>query len=316
MSGGDRMAVLGLDFAGGIPSSVAITAAGYQFVLRYLTDGGAELPGKLLTRTEYLDRQAHGIAVAVNFETTADRMLSGYEGGVRDAQTATGAINLIGYPTDRPVFFSADYDFTPAEQPSVDAYLTGAASVIGKERVGLYADFYLVDRCLANGTACWFWQASAWSGGQIHPSAHILQHIQTDIIDGVWCDINEALRLPDFGQHPPFVPHQEELVPWRLSATTPPLLAKTGTPPDKTWSAVEDTIAIPGALGTARVVFGNGGAWIQEAWFGPAGTHIVAPTVGLAVGQFVILTWPLPAGAQTLVLRYSAPSGGSVAFLS
>lgn len=309
------MAVLGLDFAGGIPSSAAIKAAGYRFVLRYLTDGGTELPGKLLTRTEYLDRQAHGIAVAVNFETTADRMLSGFEGGARDAQTATEAINLIGYPTDRPVFFSADYDFTPAEQPLVNAYLTGAASVIGKERVGLYADYYLVDRCLASGTACWFWQASAWSGGQIHPSAHILQHIQSDIIDDVWCDVNEALRLPDFGQYPQLVPHQEDLVPWRLKETTPPLLAKTGTAPDKTWSAVEDTIAIPGVVSRARVLFGNGGACVQEAWWKGPNVHVVEPAVPLTVAQFATLTWGVPAGAEGLIIRYSAPSGGSVAFL-
>lgn len=194
--------LLGLDYAGGVPHPTAITSAGYGFVCRYLTPGGAGLPGKLLTLGEFTALQAAGIAVVVNFETASDRMKAGYAAGVADAQTAHATTSALGVPADRPIYFSADWDASVAEQVTIDAYLTGAASVIGAPRVGVYGSFYVVKRCLDNGTAHWAWQAAAWSGGQIEPRAHIYQHIGTAVVGGVECDINEARIQPDFGQHP------------------------------------------------------------------------------------------------------------------
>jgi len=197
------MALYGIDFAGGVPSAAAIKDAGFGFVCRYLTPGGPGLPGKLLTKNEYQALTAAGIAVIVNWETTADRMLGGYNAGVMDAHSAQNQLDQIGYPAaERPVYFSADWDASEAQQGVIDDYLRGAASVIGVERVGIYGGFYPVKRALANGTATWAWQAGAWSGGQIHPQAHIYQHIKTVTVDGVDCDVNEAMIRPDFGQHP------------------------------------------------------------------------------------------------------------------
>lgn len=192
---------LGLDYAGGVPQPTAIVNAGYGFVCRYLTPGGAGLPGKLLTPSEFTALQAAGIAVVLNFETTADRMRAGHDAGIADAQVAHATANSLGIPADRAVYFSADFDATPVDQVAIDAYLTGAASVIGAARVGVYGSYYAVQRCLDNGTAHWAWQTSAWSGGLIEPRAHIYQHGGTVLVGGVECDINEALQV-DFGQHP------------------------------------------------------------------------------------------------------------------
>lgn len=195
------MALHGLDYAGGRPGGAAIKAAGYGFVCRYLVSGGTSLPGKLLTLAEYADLQRNGISVAVNFETTADRMKAGYTAGVSDAHAADAMARAVGHPPDRPIFFSADWDATPADQAEIDDYLRGCASVIGIDRVGIYGGYWVVKRCLDNHTATWAWQTMAWSGGQQDPRAHILQHIDTAVIGGVECDINEALQ-DDFGQHP------------------------------------------------------------------------------------------------------------------
>jgi hypothetical protein len=197
------MPLLGLDYAGGVPSAAAIKAAGYGFVARYLTDGGPGLPGKLLKKPEYDALVAADVAVVVNYETTADRMKRGYAAGVDDATSAQATLEGIGYPADeRPVMFSADWDATESDQVAIDSYLRGAASVIGVDRVGIYGGYYVVKRCLDNGTATWAWQAGAWSGGQIEPRAHIYQHIVTVVVDGIPCDVNEAMMRPDFGQHP------------------------------------------------------------------------------------------------------------------
>lgn len=193
--------MLGLDYAGGRPGGASIAAAGYGFVCRYLSDGGPGLPGKLLTAGEYADLAAHGVAVVVNWETTADRMRAGYQAGVSDAQSAESTAASLGIPADRPIYFSADWDASPVDQAAIDAYLSGAAAVIGPDRVGVYGSYYAAQRCLDNGTARWAWQTAAWSGGRIESRAHIFQHAATVVVGGVSCDVNEA-RQPDFGQHP------------------------------------------------------------------------------------------------------------------
>jgi hypothetical protein len=193
---------LGLDYAGGVPAATAIAAAGYTFVCRYLSPGGAGLPGKLLTRVEYLSLQSAGIGVVLNWETAADRMKAGYGAGVADATAALSVARFLSVPDSRPIYFSADWDATEADQTAIDAYLIGAAFVLGVARVGVYGSFYVCQRALDNGTATWAWQAAAWSGGQVEPRAHIYQRIGFAHVDGVECDVNEARQLPDFGQHP------------------------------------------------------------------------------------------------------------------
>ncbi|MGH3673654.1 MAG: glycoside hydrolase domain-containing protein [Pseudonocardiaceae bacterium] len=192
--------MLGLDYAGGRPGGAAIAAAGYGFVCRYLSDGGPGLPGKLLTAAEYADLMAHGVAVVVNWETTADRMKGGRAAGVADADRAGMQTLGVGHPQDRPIYFSADWDATPADQAAIDEYLRGAASVIGPTRVGVYGSYYVCKRCLDGRTAAWAWQTGAWSGGQRESRAHIYQRIGFASVGGVQCDVNEAL-IPDFGQH-------------------------------------------------------------------------------------------------------------------
>ncbi len=114
---------------------------------------------------------------------------------------------------------------------------------------------------------------------------------------------------------------QEALMTWRLERTAAPLLAKSGDHPDGTWTAVEDTVALPGPAAGWRgrivcwPVFGYGGGWVQEGWWGgaPGGDHhIVTPDKGLFVPQFTSQYWPAPDGARFLVLRYAAAAGGSV----
>jgi hypothetical protein len=220
--------ILGLDYAGGIPGGAAIMASGYQFVVRYLSSGGAGLPGKLLTAAEYSDLQRAGVAVVCNWETTATRMLGGRAAGVADAQSAAGVCQSLGHPTDRPIYFSADFDATPGQQALIDEYLRGAAEVIGLARVGVYGGFWVVKRCLDNGTARWGWQTGAWSGGNVDPRIHLYQRIGYVTVNGVQCDVNEARQL-DFGQclsdtpapPPPPGPGPESILLMEYGQTSP-----------------------------------------------------------------------------------------------
>lgn len=305
---------LGLDFAGGIPRAAAIKAAGYDFVCRYLTPGGRGLPGKLLKANEYAALQAAGVAVVVNWETAADRMRDGFAAGVEDARSAQSVLDALGVPTTVPVYFSADWDASEAEQQVIDNYLHGARSVLGAQRIGVYGSFYVVRRCLNNATAVWAWQAGAWSGGQIEPRAHIYQRIGFATVDGVECDVNEARQI-NFGQHPSS--SLTHLGRERPMLHLEPTTTSTGTP-DATWTPREETITMVGPVGgwagrqLVHFTPGNGGAWVQEAWFGPSGTHVVSPDKPTLVKQFDTQGWEAPSGSRVFVIRFASRSLGSL----
>ncbi len=191
----------GLDYAGGHPSGASIAAAGFQFVVRYLSDGGSDLPYKRLTLDEANDLQTHDVDIVSNWETTADMMLAGRDQGVYHAQLALAQHFACGGPGFRPIYFSADFNATPEQQMQIDEYLRGVASVIGLEWTGIYGGYRVVKRALDNGTATWAWQTQAWSGGNQDPRINILQDNDAGYVyvDGTECDLNESLTA-DYGQ--------------------------------------------------------------------------------------------------------------------
>lgn len=297
--------MLGLDYAGGRPGGVTIKAAGYDFVCRYLTSGGAGLPGKLLTIPEYADLQEHGVAIVANFETSADRMKAGFDAGVQDASAADTVLRALGHPADRPVYFSADFDATPADQAEIDDYLRGAASVIGADRVGVYGGYWIVKRCLDNHTARWAWQTGAWSGGNIDPRIHIYQRIGFVTVGGVECDVNEA-RQVDFGQHP--------------TPTPPPM---DGDNMQNFQVQGTGTLPLICPVGKASAI--TKAAWVSACSNGPSGGKVrywfQSDTGGIADESHDIVfanghstrPWAqLPDGATMLRIDYQLLSGGTI----
>jgi hypothetical protein len=188
--------------------------------------------------------------------------------------------------------------------------------VIGAEHVGVYGDFYVIDRCANNGTARWFWQTGAWSGGQVHPRAHIYQRIQQVTIDGVECDVNEALTA-DYGQHPytGYTRHRRADMTYRIEPTPAPAGVGADAVPDGSWAAVEHTIGTPGPSGgwsgkiLEHLTLGWLGGFIQECWSGPSGTHYVNrydpanKTGGQYVKPFDTQSYAIPPGDYFLVVR-------------
>ena len=185
--------MLGVDYSfARIPAS-QLKAAGYDFACRYL----ATAAGKRISASEVSDLQNNGVNLVLVFEDNANQSLQGNAQGVADAQEALAEANSVGWPSSRPIYFAVDFDATPGQQAAIDAYLQGAASVIGADRVGVYGGYYVVLRCSQNGTAKWFWQTVAWSGGQVFSGAHIYQNGQSAFNGGA--DVDEA-KQADFGQ--------------------------------------------------------------------------------------------------------------------
>lgn len=185
----------GLDYSWGRPNLDDVKAQGYEFVCRYLAAQGG---GKEITKPEAEAIRKRGLGLVLVYEQYVSRPKEGREAGISDAKTAHAQAMNIGFPDDRPIYFAVDWDTTEADQKKIDEYLNGAAEILGANRVGVYGSFYVVERCKQNGSAQWFWQTYAWSGGQISTHAHFRQYSNDVTVAGAAVDINETYQR-DFG---------------------------------------------------------------------------------------------------------------------
>jgi hypothetical protein len=186
---------MGIDYSFSHPSPSAIRAAGYTFVCRYLSRN----PAKNLTEDEADELVAAGLDIVCNWEASASAALNGYAQGVTDAQQAQSQATGAGMPGTRPIYFSVDFDASAAQQPAINAYFDGVASVVGPARTGAYGGYHVIQRLFNAGKIVWGWQTYAWSGGFWDNRAQLRQ-VQIGItVGGADCDANEA-RVTDFGQ--------------------------------------------------------------------------------------------------------------------
>jgi hypothetical protein len=177
-----------------------LTAAGYKFVVRYLSHS----PEKNLTADEAQALTSAGIAVVCNWETTADAPRRGFGRGASDAAEAQQQAAACGMPADRPIYFSVDWDVQAGDMDAVDAYFDGVASVIGVARTGAYSSYDALASLLASGRIRWAWQScsTAFSGGRNrfpYPGIQLWQNRTPFTFDGADVDGNQAL-VADFGQ--------------------------------------------------------------------------------------------------------------------
>lgn len=185
----------GLDYSWGRPNLSVVKSSGYDFVVRYLATNGG---GKQISSDETNQIHGAGLSLVLVFEQYAKRASEGHASGVEDGNTALAEAHSIGFPDDRPIYFAVDWDTTPEDQAGIDDYLKGVASVLGAGRVGVYGSFYVVERCATNGTAKWFWQTYAWSGGQVSSHNHLMQYLNGQTVGGASVDLDEA-KQADYG---------------------------------------------------------------------------------------------------------------------
>lgn len=185
----------GIDYAWGRPGGKTIKNAGFNFACRYLSHNSR----KNINHAEVLDLHAAGVKVVLVWETTEQRPLEGQEAGIADANAALDLARVLGLPDDKPIYFAADYDFTPQQQSAINFYFKGIASVMPLHRIGVYGGYYVVQRCFDAKLVTFGWQTRAWSGGKWEPRAGIKQVQFNYMLNNVNCDINEAV-LDNFGQ--------------------------------------------------------------------------------------------------------------------
>jgi Rv2525c-like, glycoside hydrolase-like domain len=195
------VSVFGVDYAWGRPGAAALKAAridGHpiEFACRYLSH---DTTGKNLTAAEANILSRAGIWIVVVWESTAGRALAGHAAGAADARAALSQAQACGMPPGRPIYFAVDFDATEAQQAAIHAYLDGAASVLGRDRVGLYGGYYVIKRAFDAEKIAWGWQTYAWSGGHWDGRAQLQQYSNDRRINGVGLDYDRATKI-DYGQ--------------------------------------------------------------------------------------------------------------------
>ena len=182
--------MLGFDYTERIDPA-ALKAAGCRVVFRYLSNPGWP---KNLTLAEARELHAAGIAIVLNYETTATFMLGGYGAGQECARSARAQAAALGAPSTTRIYYSADFDVTAAQVSIVMAFLQGAASVDGAAEVDEYGGLRLAQAAAAAGMRPW--QTVAWSGGAWEPRDVARQTGEQRYVGGVQVDVNE---IEDFG---------------------------------------------------------------------------------------------------------------------
>lgn len=185
-----------IDYTGPFRSSTPsrLRRGGVGIVIRYV--GSAKW--KCLTRREANALRRAGIDIAAVYETKAGWMLGGYKAGVTAAKRARAAVRACGGPRTPFVYFACDV--ATKRYSTVNACLRGAASVLGRNNVGIYGSYSVCDNALKSGWATKAWQTEAWSYGKSLASAALYQNARRcDGYLGLDYDSNFA-RAEDLGQ--------------------------------------------------------------------------------------------------------------------
>lgn len=194
----------GVDYAFSWPDPVRLAAAGKRFAMRYIGPGTAE---KHLSAMEREQIWGAGLAIVLLAEGAASSALGGYAVGRTHALQAQLAAHELGAPDDRPIYFALDWDVSWVQWPTAAAYLAGAASVIGKARVGVYGGLDAIEWAHGSGAAAWFFQTYAWSRKLVDGAYrvmwsrfnHVEQYQNGVSLAGGTVDLCRSVRT-DYGQ--------------------------------------------------------------------------------------------------------------------
>lgn len=181
-----------IDYSAGKLSASAVKAAGYTGAIRYI-DAPNLLKTKHTNQAEYDDFIANGLDIQLVMEEGTGDPDGGYAAGVARAQRAKAGADFLGYGgliyfcNDRPTLPSA----TDWQQ-----YLVGAASVLGRGRVGAYGFANALNA--AQNYASGFWQAGRES--DLVPHADVYQWNNGRVsVSGIECDLNKVIRIYGLG---------------------------------------------------------------------------------------------------------------------
>ena len=157
---------LGCDYSYYRPAAAQVAAAGYKFVMRYLSYE----PDKNITPAELADLHANGLYVGFVWETNGTSILGGSGVGAVEGAAARAILTECGVPPEVPIFVAMDEDDRSVVgwQGEIANYLGGFARASGHMAIP-YGSNRVIDFFQSG------WQTEAWSGGVISRFAAIYQ---------------------------------------------------------------------------------------------------------------------------------------------
>lgn len=155
----------GFDTSTARPDYRKARAAGFQWVLRYLSF----LPNKkVITASEVKAIHDADMGIILNWEFDARDALGGKPSGYRHGAEAMKQAKALGYPKGSPIFFSADFDVQPQHFKTVDDWILAITDAMdGYYTIGVYAPAGYLKHAHPLGRVQYFWQPlppSAWYG--------------------------------------------------------------------------------------------------------------------------------------------------------
>jgi hypothetical protein len=165
----------GCDYSFDRPDPACLFNKGIRFAVRYTSIGSDP---KNMSAPEVQRLLDAGIALVTVFEESKGHMLGGRVAGVQAAKASRDLASACGMPDGRPHYFALDIDPNPLRDSQWDhirAYLDGAASVLGRDAVGVYGGFLAIEKLVPH-SAPWGWQTRAWSKGKWSAKARLQQH--------------------------------------------------------------------------------------------------------------------------------------------
>lgn len=162
---------------------------GYRITgaIRYI-DAPNLLRTKHTNKAEYDSLVGAGLKVRLVMQNTTTDADGGWAAGVANAQRAKAGADYLGYTG--VIFFTNDRTTLPNVKTWQD-YLDGAASVLGKDRVGAYGFKNAMDAAVGHAAA--FWQSGRES--ELVNHANVYQWNNGRVyIDGLEADLNKVVK--------------------------------------------------------------------------------------------------------------------------
>lgn len=204
-----------IDYSAMIPAAKDVKAKGFVGAMRYISPAREKwMKGKPLSKAELDDYKANGMQVGFIWQNLKNDWTAGYVGGVADARAAQKKMEELGHP-DAVIYCAIDNNLAQASKDALGVwnktaaeYVKGFQSVIGRERTGVYANYFVISWAIEDGLGTYYWQHN-WTNlnsetgeleRRIHPNAHLHQY-EIDIkgVLPVAIDRNRVLK-PYFGQ--------------------------------------------------------------------------------------------------------------------
>lgn len=175
-----------------VPGGAELRASGKHFVGRYLSTPGN---AKNLRKAEVADLHAHGLGIALIFETTGKSFEGGRAAGVADAKLALDGLRALGAPSSVAVYFAVDAN-PHGHEASIVSYIEGASSVLGHGRTGVYGGLGAVDSCFKAAACRFFFQTYGWSGSPTvwHRARHLGQYRNGVSLAGHQVDLDRQVK--------------------------------------------------------------------------------------------------------------------------